>query len=52
MELKQYEAPMVEVLQIKQAISVLNFLSTGGYVNDLELGDGELISDEWDEFVD
>ncbi|MDY5857959.1 MAG: hypothetical protein SPK09_01835 [Porphyromonas sp.] len=47
---KKYEAPAVEVWRLKHSLSVLNYLSTGGEVIDLEPGDGDLINDEWDEF--
>ncbi len=49
---KDYEAPTVEVWRLRHGMSVLNYLSTGGDVIDLVPGDGELIGDEWDEYVD
>lgn len=48
--LNEYKAPTVEVWQLKHGISILNYLSAGGDVTDLEPGDGDLINDEWDEF--
>lgn len=49
-KLKSYEKPTVEVWQLRQGISVLNYLSTEGNVIDLEPGDGDLVNDEWDAF--
>lgn len=45
-----YAPPTIEVWCLEHQASVLNFLSTGGEVEDLIKGEVSITSDEWDEF--
>lgn len=47
---RTYAPPAIEVWYLQHQTSVLNFLSTGGDVDDIIKGTGTITSDEWDEF--